>query len=274
MKFSLATWNINSIRPRLHLVEQLVERYRPDVLCLQETKCADDQFPVEALRALGFSHVELNGQPAYHGVATVSRLPIERIEVRDFNRTGQARHLAVRLGDGAAGGPVTVHNVYVPAGGDVPDEAVNPKFGQKLAYLQEMARWFADGGAGRNERMILAGDLNVAPLETDVWSHRQLLRVVSHTPVEVEHMATLQAAHDWVDIMRKHVPPQERLFTWWSYRARDWRQSNRGRRLDHVWVSPALGETSRSMRVVDEARDWQRPSDHAPVVVEFDLARR
>ncbi len=270
MKLKLATWNINSVRARLHLIEQFVARHQPDILCLQEIKCEDSQFPLEAIRSLGFSHVEIRGQKAYHGVATLSRLPIERIECRCFNGTGEARHLAVRLG-GKTRDSVTLHNFYVPAGGDVPDEKANPKFRQKLDYLSEMSRWFSDHDRKSASRMILVGDLNVAPLETDVWSHKQLLKVVSHTPVEVDHMARLRDAHDWIDVMRRHVPADEKLFTWWSYRARDWRQSNRGRRLDHVWVTPALREASRSMRVIDEARDWERPSDHAPVLVEFDL---
>lgn len=270
MKLSLATWNVNSIRSRMHLIEQFTDRYKPDILCLQEIKCQDDQFPLDAVRAFGYDHVEVRGQKAYHGVATLSRLPIERIDCRCFNGTGEARHLAVQI-NGQTAEPVTVHNFYVPAGGDVPDESVNPKFGQKLTYLSEMSRWFSGHKGKSASRMILVGDLNVAPLETDVWSHKQLLKVVSHTPVEVERLDTLQGAHDWIDVMRHHVPPEEKLFTWWSYRARDWRQSNRGRRLDHVWVTPALRDASRSMRVIDEARDWTRPSDHAPVLVEFDL---
>lgn len=273
MQFSLATWNINSIRPRLHLLQRFVEEYRPDILCLQETKCANGSFPVKAARALGFPHVELNGQKGYHGVATLSRIPVTRIDSRCFNGTGEARHLAVRV-DTGGGAPVILHNFYVPAGGDIPDAGANPKFGQKLAYLEQMARWFSRLRDEPENRFIMAGDLNVAPLETDVWSHKQLLRVVSHTPVEVEHMERLRAAHDWIDVMRRHVPPEEKLFTWWSYRARHWRLSNRGRRLDHVWVTPALEGTHRSMRVVDAARDWERPSDHVPVLVDFDLRPR
>ncbi len=273
MKFSLATWNINSVRPRLHLIEKFVEKYRPDILCLQEIKCTNAQFPAEALKGFGFDHIEMNGQKGYHGVATVSRIPIERIESRDFNGTGDSRHLSVRITDSTRCGPaVTLHNFYVPAGGDVPDMAVNPKFGQKLSYLTEMTGWFLGHDDREENRMIMVGDLNVAPLESDVWSHKQLLKVVSHTPVEVDHMEALRAAHHWVDVMRQHVPADEKLFTWWSYRARDWRRSNRGRRLDHVWVTPALNGASRSMQVIDEARDWERPSDHAPVLVEFDLA--
>jgi exodeoxyribonuclease-3 len=274
MTLSIATWNINSIRPRLHLLERFVARYRPDILCLQETKCADELFPVEAVRALGFSHVELRGQKAYHGVATLSRVPIERIEARDFNASGEARHLAVRVGNNSGSAPLVLHNFYVPAGGDMPDPAANPKFGQKLNYLAGMARWFSRQKRREANRYIMVGDLNVAPLETDVWSHKQLLKVVSHTPVEVEHMERLHAAHDWVDVMRQYVPAEEKLFTWWSYRARDWRRSNRGRRLDHVWVTPALQSAARRLQVIDEARDWERPSDHVPVLASFDLAER
>lgn len=275
MQFSLATWNINSIRSRMHLLKRFVEQYQPDILCLQETKCADEMFPLDDVKSLGFGHMEIKGQKAYHGVATFSKLPIERVDSRCFNGTGEARHLAVRIAEpGQDGPPLVLHNFYVPAGGDVPDAAVNPKFGQKLDYISRMTDWCAGMETKADNRMILVGDLNVAPLETDVWSHKQLLKVVSHTPIEVDHFNRLREAHDWVDVMRRHVPAQEMLFTWWSYRARDWRLSNRGRRLDHVWVTPPLEAASRLMRVVDEARDWDRPSDHAPVLVEFDLHRR
>ncbi len=273
MKFKLATWNINSVRLRLGLIERFVETYQPDVLCLQEIKCANGSFPTKAFRSIGFEHIELNGQKAYHGVATISRLPIERVETRDFNGSGDARHIAVRLTATGARN-VVLHNFYVPAGGDVPDVNVNPKFAQKLDYLTAMARW---GEAQTNQdanRMILVGDLNVAPLETDVWSHKQLLKVVSHTPVEVDHMEKVQRAHDWVDVMRRHIPPEEKLFTWWSYRAKDWRASNRGRRLDHIWVTPALSRTAVDLQVIEEARDWEKPSDHVPVLASFDLSTK
>jgi exodeoxyribonuclease-3 len=117
---------------------------------------------------------------------------------------------------------------------------------------------------------VLVGDLNIAPLETDVWSHKQLLDVVSHTPVEVARLAGLQAAGNWVDVMRNFIPPDEKLFTWWSYRAADWEASNRGRRLDHVWATPALAPTARAMTVLRAARGWERPSDHVPVAVTFE----
>lgn len=269
LRFSLATWNINSVRFRLDLVETFVRRHRPDILCLQETKCVDGAFPLKRIRALGFDHVECHGQKGHHGVAILSRLPIARLASHDFNGTGQARHLAVAIDPRPGRRPVVLHNVYVPAGGDVPDPELNPRFRQKLAYLAGMTEWFEAYGDRTSPRMILVGDLNVAPLETDVWSHRQLLKVVSHTPVEVAHLERLRETHDWIDVMRVHVPPQDRLFTWWSYRARDWRASNRGRRLDHVWTTPALRGAAVAMQVIDEARDWQPPSDHVPVVSQF-----
>src|SRR5213082_4107448 len=112
--------------------------------------------------------------------------------------------------------------------------------------------------------MIAVGDLNIAPLETDVWSHKQLLTVVSHTPVEVERLGALQRAGGFVDAIRHFVPPEERLYTWWSYRARDWEASDRGRRLDHIWVSRALRDCVSEHAILKDARGWLRPSDHVP----------
>ena len=123
------------------------------------------------------------------------------------------------------------------------------------------------GAQDDEARLVLVGDLNVAPLETDVWSHGQLLRVVSHTPVEVDRLERLRASHDWVDAVRRFIPPEQRLYTWWSYRARDWRASDRGRRLDHIWVSPVLAPRLKAALVAREVRDWAPPSDHVPVIV-------
>jgi exodeoxyribonuclease-3 len=270
MRFRLATWNINSVRLRLDLVGRLVKAYQPDVLCLQEIKCIEGKFPEFELRALGFPHIAVAGQKGYHGVATLSRLPFTLLERRDICGRGHARHLSVAL-EGAGNGtkPLVVHNVYVPAGGDIPDPALNEKFRHKLDFLEAMSAWFGAMRAKPKNRMVMVGDLNVAPLPTDVWSHKQLLRVVSHTPAEVERLAQVQASHDWVDVMRRHVPAEEKLFTWWSYRNRDWRASNRGRRLDHIWTTPALDGAAVAMRVLDETRDWTRTSDHVPVIADF-----
>ena len=268
MGFRVATWNINSVRLRLGQVERFLREYSPDVLCLQETKCPDDQFPAGAIRALGYEHIAIHGQKGYHGVATLSRHAFAQVQRRQFCGKDATRHVAVRL-DGVAAGAV-IHNFYVPAGGDEPDPAVNDKFAHKLGFLDEMRDWFA-GMDSAAEPLLLVGDLNIAPLEDDVWSHRQLLKVVSHTPVEVEKLGEVMAAGKWIDIMRQITPAPEKLFSWWSYRARNWQASNRGRRLDHVWATPALAPRARGMEVVLEARSWERPSDHAPVIADFDL---
>jgi exodeoxyribonuclease-3 len=115
------------------------------------------------------------------------------------------------------------------------------------------------------------GDLNIAPLEHDVWSHKALISVVSHTPIEVEKLKAVQEAGEWVDALRKVVPDSQKLYTWWSYRSPDWALANKGRRLDHVWVSAKLGKDVRAMEVLRDARGWQRTSDHAPVKVELAL---
>jgi exodeoxyribonuclease-3 len=118
---------------------------------------------------------------------------------------------------------------------------------------------------------MLVGDVNIAPLENDVWSHKQLLDVVSHTPAETERLARAMAAFEWTDVTRSFVPPAEKVFTWWSYRNQDWKKSDRGRRLDHMWVSPALKGALTGHRILREARDWTRPSDHVPVIAELEL---
>lgn len=274
MQLTLATWNINSIRTRLDLIKQFVEKYDPDILCLQEIKCTGEEFPADALSQMGFSHIHLNGQKAYHGVATLSKKkrPVEILETRDFNGTGHARHLAVTITQkDKTLPPLQLHNFYVPAGGDEPNVDTNQKFREKLEYLTGMETWLKKMRSKASRRMIIVGDLNIAPLENDVWSHKQLLNVVSHTPIEVEHLNRIQHAHNLIDLARVKTPPEEKLYTWWSYRARDWRASNRGRRLDHIWVTPALDGAMRSIEIADEARGWERPSDHAPVITNLKL---
>ncbi len=264
MPLSIASWNINSVRLRIGLATRLLAEHGPDVLCLQETKCPDGNFPSGAFKDAGYPHVALYGQKGYHGVAIISRRPLAAIDRRQFCGKNDCRHIAATVME--AGDPVTIHNLYIPAGGDEPDPAKNVKFAHKLAFLAELAGCM---DAVARPRSILVGDLNVAPLETDVWSHRQMLKVISHTPVETEGLERARRAGGWVDLMRRFVPPEEKLFTWWSYRSPDWRTSDRGRRLDHVWVSPDLAERATGMNVLREARAWERPSDHVPVIAAF-----
>lgn len=262
----LITWNINSLRLRLPLLATLVAMEAPDMICLQETKVPDPLFPTKALTEMGFVHQVYAGMKGYNGVAILARKPIEALGAfPDWCSRRDCRHVAALAGTPAA--RVQLHNFYVPAGGDIPDPVENDKFAHKLAFVDEARTWFSNHPP---QRTILVGDLNIAPLAHDVWSHKQLLQVVSHTPVEVEALAAWRAT-GFVDAMRHHTPEPERLYTWWSYRNRDWRQSNRGRRLDHIWVTPDLLPLVRTIRVLKEARDWQGPSDHVPVIVDLDL---
>ena len=258
---SVATWNINSARLRVGLIEKLLTEAAPDILCLQEIKCESHLFPAEALAALGYTHQAVSGQKGYHGVATVSRLPIREVARHDWQNNGEARHIGVEV----LGKDILVENVYVPAGGDIADRAVNPKFGQKLDFLDRMTRW----SASLNDPTILVGDFNIAPLESDVWSHKQLLDVVSHTAIEIDALNALQNSHDWVDLGRHFIPAPQRLYTWWSYRAKDWTVGDRGRRLDHMWASPAVAAAALAHHVHEPCRSWEKPSDHVPLVTEF-----
>ena len=258
----IASWNINSVRFRIGIVEQFLQEEAPDILCLQETKVIDADFPEAPFRALGYDHIVKHGQRMHHGVAILSRVPLIEDARFDWQDNAEARHVGVRLPNG-----VRLENVYVPAGGDVPDREVNPKFGQKLDFVARMTDW----AGAIDQPTILTGDFNIAPLECDVWSHKQLLDVVSHTPIEVEALGRLFAAHDWVDLGRRFIPAPARCYTWWSYRAKDWAASDRGRRLDHMWASRSVADKAVAHRVCEPCRSWVKPSDHVPIVTEFDF---
>jgi exodeoxyribonuclease III len=271
MNLKITTWNINSVRLRINLVAKFIKAARPDVICLQETKCPDSKFPLKRFARLGYPHAALNGQKGHHGVAILSRLPLDSIDARNYCGKSDSRHVAVKIGERAGlVDPLTVHNFYVPAGGDEPDPADNEKFAHKLAFLDEM-RAAPDMCLGSADRAILVGDLNVAPLEHDVWSHKQMLKVVSHTPVECEKLAAVQKAGGWFDVLRAFVPEPAKLYTWWSYRAHDWEVADRGRRLDHIWVSPAIADRVSDMKITKQARGWTQPSDHVPVTAIIEL---
>ncbi len=262
MPFTIATWNINSVRLREGLVARLLRDEVPDILCLQECKTPVDLFPTDIFTALGYRYRVARGQKGYNGVAILSRLPIVDAGDQDFARLGHARHVAARLENG-----VTIHNCYVPAGGDIPDREANAKFGQKLDYLTDLrdwARWDVP------QRAILVGDLNIAPREDDVWNHKALLKIVSHTPIEVDHLEAARAAGHWVDVTRAELP-QGLLYSWWSYRAPDWDAADKGRRLDHIWATPDIANAAHGSRILRPVRGWEQPSDHAPVFATFDL---
>ncbi|MEJ0009081.1 MAG: exodeoxyribonuclease III [Alphaproteobacteria bacterium] len=260
----IATWNINSVRIREAALQKLVKAHAPDVICLQETKVEDKDFPREMVARLGYGHLVFSGQKSYNGVAILSKFPLKLHATYDMIKNGHKRHIAAELPGG-----ILLHNFYVPAGGDIPDPKVNDKFREKLDFVDALADW-SHQEIKAGHRAVIVGDLNIAPLEHDVWSHKQLLKVVSHTPVEVEKLGIAQRkSGGWIDALRSLVPHEQKLYSWWSYRNRDWAASDRGRRLDHIWLSPGLKSSLKGGHIVREARGWDMASDHVPVIVEL-----
>jgi len=268
MRLRIVTWNVNSVRLRAEQVARFVREQAPDVICLQEIKCREGEFPAHVFAEAGLPHLKISGQKGWHGVAIASRLPLEPAPSLAACREGHARCVSATV----AG--VEVQNFYIPAGGDVPDRELNPKFDHKLDFYERLT-----GEMHRRDpkaALVITGDLNVAPGEFDVWNHRYMSRIVSHTPIEVAAMEALKAAGGFIDLIREARPEPEKLASWWSYRALDFRKSNRGLRLDHIWVTPGLREAafrsgSASARIHDDVRAWERPSDHAPVSADLAL---
>ncbi|HVY84158.1 MAG TPA: exodeoxyribonuclease III [Caulobacterales bacterium] len=260
----IASWNINSVRIRLDIIARFVAEARPDVLCLQEIKCRNGEFPEKAFKAMGLKHLHIVGQKGWHGVAIASRVKLEPVEF-DLCPRSEARQAVAKI-DG-----VEIHNLYVPAGADVPDASINPKFQHKLDFVEAMRKTYAKR-KGKTPT-VLVGDLNIAPGAFDVWSHKQLLSVVSHTPAETDGLIRVRDQGGFVDLAREHRPDPEKLFTWWSYRSPDYTKNNRGRRLDHIWASADLAPRSqaKAFAIHAEARAWERPSDHVPVMAGFAL---
>jgi len=275
-QIKVATWNINSVRLRIDQVIAFLNEQQPDVLGLQEIKCVEEVFPYAPFREAGYEFIEVKGQKGYHGAATVSKLPLERMDT-DFCPLGHARHVSTKVTAGET--DLEFHNFYIPAGGDVADPKVNDKFAHKLEFLENMRVYFEGRAKEGDARQVLVGDFNIAPHEHDVWGHKQLLKVVSHTPLEVGILETLRKTHDFTDTSRLFAEETEKLYSWWSYRARDVMKSNRGRRLDHIWVSPALrpcveaiGKSGHEIHV--PCRTWHaKPSDHVPMTQILDLSK-
>lgn len=259
----IVSWNVNSVRSRLEALTDFIAAERPDVLALQEVKADEAAWPADFFLAQGYAHHSFHLQRQYHGVAVVSRAPHRIEDKKLWAGRADARHIAVTLE-----GDIRLENFYVPAGGDIPDPDQNESFAHKLKFLDEMIDHFT-ARAPSTARSILVGDLNVAPQECDVWNHKQLLKIVSHTPPETERMAQLMASAGWLDAARVATPAPEKLYSWWSYRARDWAASDRGRRLDHVWTTPDLRPALKTARVGKDWRGHAKPSDHAPVILEL-----
>ena len=257
----IITWNCNGIRARFPLIEKLIENENPDVIFLQETKIEDKIFPSKSFFDLGYNHLFFRGEKSYNGVACISRIPFDDSGYRNWSNLEDCRHIYIRFNE------LTINNFYVPAGGDIPD-INNEKFKHKVSFLLEVGSWLSKKTTQRKE--ILLGDLNIAPLPDDVWSHKQLLNVVSHTPQEVQLLDKILISGNFTDIVREFYKVPEKVFSWWSYRSKDWELSNRGRRLDHIWTTKEIVSRTKKVKILKEARGWEKPSDHVPIIIEID----
>ncbi len=265
--FKLVTWNVNSIRIRLELLKKLVENENPDIICLQEVKAKKEDFPFEEVKNLGYPEIALYGMAGYNGVAILSKTPLKDIEEKNWVGKTDARHITAKVFD-----DIEINNIYIPAGGDIPDPIANLSFAHKLTFMDDIAEyWEQHKTAYTGKKMLICGDFNVAPSENDVWNHKQLLKIVSHTPVETERLNRLFKSLNFFDAVRKFYKEPEKVYSWWSYRNPNWQTNNKGRRLDHIWVTPNMENRLLSAKIIKEARSWERPSDHVPVMVEISL---
>jgi len=252
----VATWNVNSILARMPLVLRWLDDVRPDVLCMQETKCTDDKFPTLVFQERGYK-CQLFGQQSYNGVAILTR---GECETGHRGYPGDDETAQSRLITSTVEG-IQIVNVYIPNGQAVGSE----KFEMKLGWMRRLRQFFDDNN-DQSRPVLLCGDFNVAPEERDVhdvrlWQGRIMFSEPERT--------TLQNIKDWgfTDAFRLHNEEGGK-FTWWDYRAGAFRR-NLGLRIDHIWITEPL--VSRSVRTwIDiEPRTWEKPSDHAPVITEL-----
>jgi exodeoxyribonuclease-3 len=254
----IATWNVNSILARVANVMRWLDMVRPDVLCLQETKCTDDKFPKEAFEERGYQ-CQLFGQQSYNGVAILTRGTCETIH-RGYpgdDETAQSRLITTTV----AG--ISIVNVYIPNGQMVGSE----KFAFKLGWMNRL-RGFFDEHYPTTSPVLLCGDFNVAPEERDVHDVRLWQgRILFSEP----ERAALQHIKDWgfTDAFRLHTETGAH-YSWWDYRAGMFRR-NMGLRIDHIWISEPLVKRNIRTWIDIEPRKWEKPSDHAPVIAEFEV---
>ncbi|MSO98184.1 MAG: exodeoxyribonuclease III [Rhodospirillaceae bacterium] len=261
----ILSWNINSVRKRLEHVARIAEAHAPDVICLQETKVNDADFPLADIARLGFAHIATYGFGGYNGVAILSRHPMRDVVRHTRRLKNDGRHISAVVAP-ANGEAVSVHSLYVPAGGEAPDPRINDKFADKLKFIDDTADYFA-GEFGFRDRVVLTGDLNIAPLPSDVWDHHKMQKRIGHTDYDIAALDRLRRSLNWTDAVREIIPPDDPVFTWWSYRQSEFKVDSKGWRLDHIWVSPGLKDHIASAEVLVDVRNWTPPSDHAPVLV-------
>lgn len=253
----IATWNINGINSRVQHVLDWCALNQPDVLCLQELKCVDSQFPRQKLKAAGFSYVEFHGEKAYNGVAILSK---DRIYDPQKNFPDDQADAPRRL-IGATIRGVRLVNVYAPHGTALGSD----KFDFKLNWLKRLREYF-DNNFDREEQVLLCGDLNVAPHELDVWKPSLWKDKMHFTKPEREALLHLKR-WGFVDVFRQ-INDEAREYTWWDHFHHSF-EKDRGLRIDHIWASPRLAGRCIDCWIDKQPRGWEHPSDHAPVVAEF-----
>ncbi len=259
----VATWNVNSVRLRVPQLKNFLKNHQPDIIALQETKVQDHEFPLTALQDLGYAYIMFKGQKSYNGVALLSKTPLLPGPTYNFGGLNDARHISCMLPNGGV-----LHNFYVPAGGDVPDMALNAKYAHKIRFLQDMKSFLTTTHAP-DQPIIVLGDINIAPRENDVWSHKPMLKVVCHTPLETENLAEVMKSLDVFDCARHFVPDDKKLYSWWSYRNYEITNESRGLRLDHIWIKQRHKDTLQSCVHLHEQRLEEKPSDHVVVMAKF-----
>lgn len=240
-----------------HLLDWM-ERAGPDVVCLQETKCIDDNFPYQAIHDAGY-HTAFYGQKSYNGVAILSKHDIDDVQKNfpDDDDESPKRLIAATIKG------IRIVNTYIPNG----TELWTDKFTFKLDWLQRLRRFF-DETCSLEGDVLLCGDFNVAPDELDVWSVPQWEGKLHFSKPE---RAAMHHVKQWgfVDVFRK-INGDVQEFSWWNYREGAW-QRNRGLRIDHIWTSPTLAEKCTGCWVDKSTRGLEKPSDHAPVIAEFQV---
>lgn len=255
--FRIATWNVNSLRVRLPQVLQWLEQERPDVLALQETKMTDDQFPLADINNIGYQ-ANFNGQKTYNGVATLSKTEATGIikEFPDFEDP-QKRIICTNIDN------VTILNLYIPNGSEIGSE----KYNYKLKWLDHLEK-FTERLVNRYENVILLGDFNIAPADRDVHDPNAWQGKILTSEPERDAFQRL-LAQSLVDCFRLFSQDTE-SFSWWDYRAAGF-QRNLGLRIDHILATDTLAELCTNCRIDKQPRGLDRPSDHTPVIAEFDL---
>ena len=254
----IATWNVNSITSRIEQVLRWCGEALPDVLCLQEIKCVEDKFPHRRFREIGYAYHAVHGERGYNGVAIVSKLPLEDVERNLPGDEEAARRMIAVTIDG-----VRIVNVYIPHGTKFGSE----KFRGKLDWIARLRSYF-DERFDMDDDVILCGDINVAPHEMDVWNPLLWRNKMHFSKPEREAIMELKK-WGFVDLFRQ-MNGGEREFSWWSNFHHDF-EKDRGLRIDHIWASPPIAEVCTDCWIDKTPRGWERPSDHAPVLAEFDI---